>query len=127
MLYNSIILNNMILTKSLTKLDYRQAFELDSEQNIVTDASCAARSTYPSIRAPGRLYLFDDYLIFKVDANAAERMDDQTKRTMSNAQVARASPAGGNVDDSVLYDGSEASFAVDESYINSASLAGMNE
>jgi hypothetical protein len=77
----------MILTKSLTKLDYRQAFELDSEQNIVTDASCAARATYPSIRAPGRLYLFDDYLIFRVDTNAAERMDDQSKRTLSTQVV----------------------------------------
>jgi hypothetical protein len=118
----------MILTKSLTKLDYRQAFELDSEQNIVTDAACAARSTYPSIRAPGRLYLFDDYLIFKVDANAAERMDDQTKRTISTAPGSKTaqSPAA-NEDESVLYDGSEASFAVDESYINSSTVVGMNE
>ena len=77
----------MILTKSLTKLDYRQAFELDSAQNIVTDASCSARSTYPSLRCPGRLYLFDDYLIFRVDKSAVEKMDDQSKLTMSNANA----------------------------------------
>lgn len=116
----------MILTKSLTKLDYRQAFELDSEQNIITDAACSARSTYPSLRAPGRLYLFDDYLIFRVDSSAVDGMDDQTKRTISNANAGKPaqSPA---IEDSVIFDGSEASFAVDESYVNSSSVVGMDE
>ena len=32
-----------------------------------------------------------------------------------------------NMNDSVLYDGSEASFAVDESYVNSSTVVGINE
>jgi hypothetical protein len=95
----------------------------------VTDASCAARSTYPSIRAPGRLYLFDDYLIFRVDTNAAEKMDDQSKRTLSTQVVGQRAPQSpaNDMNDSVLYDGSEASFAVDDSYVNSNSVVGINE
>ena len=114
----------MFLTKSLTKLDYRQAFELDSEQNIITDAACSARSTFPSLRAPGRLFLFDDYLIFRVDADAADKMDDQTKRTISNIKATAQSTS---LDSSVNFNGTDTSFAIEESQANYSLAVGMND
>ena len=56
----------MIVTSSLDTIDYRKVFELDSAQTLLTDAACTARIGKFTFKAQGRLYLFDEYLCFRV-------------------------------------------------------------
>ena len=71
---------------SAEKLDYGEAFQLDPSQRLIADASCFLRSNFPSIRAPGRLYLFNDYVCFQTDAQAKKEEKVQTKPEVMTAK-----------------------------------------